>query len=381
MRGLFCIAALGISSVVSSEQACGATTDNVGAKVSGKCLLQSVQLSSSSSLAEEIKAEGHFSKTGHLGEDLLPAHLRDLGMNMFGSQEKLDEMVANSQVINITFAGVPVVLRMSGKDNAATRMGGKDEDGKQYGLEEFITKSKEEEESPSFTAREASKEGKEAKINMIDMGGNYGAVSIAIFKKYKNRVRAVVTEPVPRTYFFLRWNLWLNGVDDVSADAFVKDKEVAAVVALHQGVTEETGEVLDMCLPDDASMNARSSTDAKAQGVQGGCDCSVMQCVVAPGVSTRDLLDKFFIDQDITLLKMDCEGCEYHALPALAKMNNFSRIRRLVGELHMPEENLIDVACRYDEGLYMTKVCKVGVNRWEANLPLSCNANRKPCKW
>jgi len=283
---------------------------------------------------------------------------------MFGSSEALEKVVADSVEVNITYAGIPVLLRMLGKDDAAKRMGGGNEDGQEYGLQDVINDS-----DPT------------AKINMIDMGGNYGAVSIAVFKKFRGKVRAVVLEPVPHTYFFLRWNLWQNGVPDLDKDTFVRNVGETAVIALHRGVTEASGDVLSMCASDDASMNARSTTDAKAQGATDACDCSVMQCNQTPGISTLELLDEYFPNQEITLLKMDCEGCEYHALPALSKMKNSSRVRRLVGELHLPEERLIDVACKYDNGVYMTKVCRVAHDSWQANLQLDCHPGRKVCKW
>lgn len=117
----------------------------------------------------------------------LPEALRTLGVEAFGSAEALDNVLAESQEANISYAGIPLVLRFLAKDNAAWRLGQKSEDGSDYGLNSLLD----------------IRPSKDDMVNMIDMGGNNGLVTIAVYKKYAGLVRAVVTEPISATYFFM----------------------------------------------------------------------------------------------------------------------------------------------------------------------------------
>merc|ERR1740117_865547 len=107
--------------------------------------------------------------------------------------------------------------------------------------------------------------------------------------------------------------------------------------------------------------------------------CPPKDTVTVPGVSVDTLL-KLFGKETISLLKMDCEGCEEQAAPMLVKYT--SRVRRVVGELHAPSENVINSVCKFDAERYFTKICKVsrsGKVVWEA-ISLSCNdAQRAVC--
>ena len=47
--------------------------------------------------------------------------------------------------------------------------------------------------------------------SIVDCGANLGAFSIAAFWRHPS-LRVVAIEPNPTTYFFFRWNLWLNGI-------------------------------------------------------------------------------------------------------------------------------------------------------------------------
>merc|ERR1719506_2047589 len=69
------------------------------------------------------------------------------------------------------------------------------------------------------------------------------------------------------------------------------------------------------------------------------------------------------------MVKMDCEGCEAKSLPVLAKDTVSPRVRRLAGELHLPDQNLEEIACRWDHGRLLSK-CGDG----ECGLELSCDS-------
>lgn len=137
--------------------------------------------------------------------DVLPRDLYEIGLQTFGgAKEMLDKVVKESVEIHVNYAGVPLRLRILAKDNAAQRLGGQTEDGKAYGLDTLLS------------GRGLVRENRENMVNMIDLGGNYGAVTIAVYNKYPGLLRTVVVEPVATTYFFLRWNMFLNKVPSVT---------------------------------------------------------------------------------------------------------------------------------------------------------------------
>jgi len=289
-------------------------------------------------------------------KDELPDDLYQLGVQVFHTEEGLEKAVNEAQKLEIDYAGVKMSLRILHQDNAADRLGGQTEDGEEYGLDTLLD----------------VRQNSDDMVNMIDMGGNYGAVTIAVFKKFPGLLRTVVLEPVAATYFFLRWNLWLNDVPYFTKEEFLKDDKKPGVVALYGGVPVTADEELLICVHPEWSMNAIAVAKFDAGW---GCDCRFMNCTSVPRWPPDNLLNDFFGDSPISLMKMDCEGCESNVLPVLAK--DPSRVKRLAGELHTPEEDLIDTSCLYDGGRYMTKVCKVKQGEWKSSLPLGCDEGEK----
>jgi len=347
------------TSIDMEEPACTSTEClPIGQGEIGASLLQVKQ--GEAGLAGKI-SESHVSAIAGVAQHALPKEIYDLGMKSFGSEEALDKVVAESTMTEIEYAGVSMKLRFLAKDTAAARMGAKTEDGSEYGLGSLLD------------TRASAKD----MLNMIDMGGNYGTVSIAVYKKYPDLVRAVVVEPVAATYFFMRWNMYINNVPYLSKEEFANDASKPGVLALHGGITA-TSEPIQLCSHPEWSMNARSMNDhARQDG--GDCDCEKMVCSTVPGYTTQGLFDDHFGQHTVNLLKMDCEGCEFEALPFLAK--HPEKLKRLVGELHVPAENLIDTACLYDNGKYFTKVCRLAETEWASSLPLGCGEPRKKCRW
>lgn len=336
-----------------------------------------VSSSSESSCTSEPSAEQggsllqtRSSRASRSSDLLLSEALGLLGIETFGSKDALDKIIDESQLVNISYAGVPLSLRFLAKDNAAWRLGQKLEDGSDYGLDSLLE------------MRHSDKD----MVNMIDMGANNGLVTIAVYNKYPGLVRAVITEPVPATYFFMRWNMFLNKVPYLEKKEFARDSKKPGVAALHAGVTKKAKD-LHMCSHPEWSMNAFDQSQGTPSDFggqkfihkgEGSCDCGEgFTCTVVPGISANNIFDDYFGEETVTLLKMDCEGCEYYALPAL--MERPDRLKRLVGELHMPEEQFIDMSCKYDSGKYMTKVCKTGEAEWKSSLSLDCGKERQVC--
>lgn len=263
----------------------------------------------------------------------LPEDLRKLGIELFGSEGALNKVVADSKEIKASVFDVNLTLRIKKGDNAIARL---PDEGKtdEYGIKEIL------DEGPT----------PHGMINMIDMGANYGVVPIALFHTYPKYVRAVISEPIPHTYFFLRWNMKLNNVPELTKEEVKKTGKDRSpgVLALHRGVAEDDKD-MHFCWSKDNSMNAMM------------CDCKKppfpSECLTVKTISTGSLLD-LFGQTGVDFLKMDCEGCELHSLPALDKLESKSKlIRRLVGELHEVPPEIEDIACKFNHHTWMTKVC------------------------
>lgn len=283
--------------------------------------------------------------------DVLPPHLLALGRELLGSEEALNQLVAGSRVENITYSGVSVLVRMLNGDMSNHSM--VEEGGRLYGLE---------------TLREASPKGT---LHVLDLGGNYGVVSIAAFKKYPDVLRAIVVEPIPTTYFLLRWNMYLNGIPELNETS--DTGSIPGIMALNRGVADADDETVEFCYSPPYNMNA-FTCDCKQTGQN-----SPNECKAVNGISTESLI-RFFGVEPIALIKVDCEGCEVHSLPALMNITKATpgRIRRLVGELHAPSSELEDIACQYDFGQYFVKICLASNGRYDSS-PLLCGENRTTC--
>merc|ERR1719487_2476049 len=163
-------------------------------------------------------------------------------------------------------------------------------------------------------------------INVVDMGGNYGVVTIAAFKKYPRMVRAIVVEPVPSTYFLLRWNMYLNNVTVFDEAEFLTMGHQPGVAVLHKGVSGVHETVLRICSPPWSTMNAYASLDTAR------CKCldEITPCHEVQSISSDHMLNMFGAE-DITLLKMDCEGCEAASLLNIANRPDVHRVKRIAG--------------------------------------------------
>mmetsp|Transcript_37621 Transcript_37621/g.69471 ORF Transcript_37621/g.69471 Transcript_37621/m.69471 type:complete len:693 (-) Transcript_37621:16-2094(-) len=269
----------------------------------------------------------------------LPKELQDVGIKLFGSKQNLITMLSKTQVLPVSFAEIDMKLAMAENDDAASRYGPGADNGEEYGLD-TITKKK------------------TGMVNLIDLGANLGTVTIAIYKKYPKRVRAVSVEPVPTTYFYFVLNLWLNDIPQLrTGDDFTK----AGVVAVQKAVHRKADFKMEMCIPghDDmsGSMNAYFVTDDKpCRCEDGGPDlCSTVKSV------NLDSIFEIYGSESINFLKMDCEGCEEDALPALEEGGYKERVLRLAGEMHMMPPKIYDLVCQYNKGEYLTGMCQ---NLW-----------------
>jgi len=288
--------------------------------------------------------------------DLLSSDLLQLGIELMGSEEVVDELVVNSRFENVTYAGVPMLLRMVNGDFGNYTLW--DEGHELYGLDSL----------EGLLDKPHEKQG----INMIDLGGNYGAVSIAAFKKYPTQLRAITVEPIPTTYFFMRWNMALNNVPALAESDFKKGSK-SGLLTLNHAVVSNKRESIEVCYTPPYTMMAQV------------CSCQDdptwpgKQCKQVTGITTKGLFDLFGTDP-VTIVKIDCEGCEFSSLPALMEIlkEDPHRVRRLVGELHFPTPELEKMACQLDSGQYFVRLCRTEENPVQP-MPLTCGADPTPC--
>jgi FkbM family methyltransferase len=267
-----------------------------------------------------------------VARDSLPPHLLQLGIELLGSEDMVDYVVTNTREERVPYAGQTVTLRMVLGDGSNSTM--EEEGGSLYGIESLP---------------------KDGLINLLDLGGNYGVVSIAAYLKFPNQTRAIAVEPIPSTYFLFRWNMHLNGVPEIGVENLAhpnpkESRPTTGILALYNGVSSVLWEETDFCYKPPFTMNAHT------------CDCNEQNdefvCAAVAGITLDQLFD-YFNGQPLTMLKMDCEGCEETALPSLVSAMEKSPdlVQRLVGELHGPSLELEDIACQFDEGKHFVKIC------------------------
>mmetsp|Transcript_90493 Transcript_90493/g.160284 ORF Transcript_90493/g.160284 Transcript_90493/m.160284 type:complete len:718 (+) Transcript_90493:80-2233(+) len=283
----------------------------------------------------------------------LPEDLKKMGIDLFGSQGKVVDLLAASHVVSTSYANVSMDIAMSKNDDAATRFGPGYENGEEYGLDSLLAVP------DSFhKAFELRRTSGSKMLNMIDMGANLGVVSIAVYKKYRGLVRAVIVEPVPTTHFYLQLNLFLNGIPKLQTGHYGAPQP--GISAIQKAVSSNANFKLDMCTPTHdtqvGSMNSYLITQERP------CDCSREVCSSVGSTTVESLFDTFG-SEDITFLKMDCEGCEKDAMPVVDQKFG-SRIRLLAGEMHMVGTNIVDMACKYNGGLYLQGFCQTGVDKF-----------------
>jgi len=312
-----------------------------------------------------------------LARTVLPVHLFDLGMVVLKNEDTLDAVIANTNFHNVTYAKQPLYMRtVNGEgwyNGTCCHFGTLEEDV--YGL-------------GSLGTLEPNEHGM---LSMIDAGGNVGVATIAAFKWEPQKMRIVAVEPVPSTYFLLVYNLWLNGVPNLSMEQFLSSPTQPGVLALNKGISQTDNSVLGLCYAPPFSMNAKicecSAQSGELQAQQPG----VAQCANVVSTTFPTLLNYFGNgNTQLSFLKMDCEGCESNLLPDLTTIsqNPAFKLGRLAGELHAVDNTLEDLACKFATGSRVEHICNMGetaatANFVNSNLTDRCllGATRKNCVW
>jgi FkbM family methyltransferase len=247
-------------------------------------------------------------------EDFAP-DLVKLGVELFGTEDALDQFLQSSRPpMSIAFDGVGMRLKESVGDNSVSRLQG--EAGDTYGIDRIT----------------------ETDGVFIDIGMNIGAVTIAVSKKFPG-LQVLSAEPIPSTYFLARLNMRLNAVNDVAVGSFGVYPGIPGVLALQRAVAS-----VDKVIPMRYSM--ASTQDSLVGGQHDEWAKSVNDKTLRPDIGgtwrTTDvhtLVIPTFLEahqvQQVRFLKMDCEGCEFDAIPHMSKfLSNKGVVQRFAGEIH-----------------------------------------------
>jgi FkbM family methyltransferase len=151
----------------------------------------------------------------------------------------------------------------------------------------------------------------------IDIGAHIGIVTVALALDNPD-LRIVAVEALPENVEQLRANVKLNGLEDrVVVLQMAAGKDGETEVAITYGWSKAENQ------PDHYMSDNRF-----IGGMVGGNETS--DFVICTATSLRDILDAYHIEE-VALLKIDCEGCEWFFLdsPALSKVD------RIIGEMHI----------------------------------------------
>eukprot|EP00746_Dinoflagellata_sp_MGD_P024004 gnl/MRDRNA2_/MRDRNA2_15634_c0_seq1.p1 gnl/MRDRNA2_/MRDRNA2_15634_c0~~gnl/MRDRNA2_/MRDRNA2_15634_c0_seq1.p1 ORF type:complete len:412 (+),score=75.36 gnl/MRDRNA2_/MRDRNA2_15634_c0_seq1:184-1419(+) len=245
----------------------------------------------------------------------LPQVLYELGLQTFGSHDKLARFVENTRPEEVLNAdGIEIKLVSQKADNAIERLKGDYARaiGSGYRLE-------------TVTETDGA---------IVDIGGNLGDVAVAAAKRHPT-LQIITLEPIPSTYFYLRWNLFLNNVP------LLQEKDLG-VVGKHGVLPLNVA-----CTIDGRDTEIRYSTSLTMDAVTNWNEDNQNEKDWARGVVPSLILPDFLSAHNVgpvRLLKMDCEGCEFYLIPEFPDFfANKTKVQRFVAEIH---RNLFDPALK-----------------------------------
>jgi FkbM family methyltransferase len=142
----------------------------------------------------------------------------------------------------------------------------------------------------------------ENKPNMVlyDVGANIGSHTVALAKKFGNRISIRAFEAQRQVYYTLCGNVAINGLDNVICE--------------YLAVSDKSDETIDIALPDYNTVNNFGGVELiKAEH-------SDNQNMVKPNIESvvTCTLDNF--DEVVDFIKMDVEGMEHLALAGARKL-------------------------------------------------------------
>ena len=150
---------------------------------------------------------------------------------------------------------------------------------------------------------------------VFDIGGNIAVTAILLMLKFPG-IRLFTFEPVPESYFYLKWNATVAGVDTSLFNAYFG------------GLSSTGNDIFINWSPDDATA-ATSIDHDNRDGLPDG------RVAVKTYKLDRVLQDHSLTGKQVAFVKLDCEGCEWDLVPAYPSF--FANVRVLESEWHNQE--------------------------------------------
>lgn len=205
---------------------------------------------------------------------------------------------------------------------------------------------------------------------LVDIGANIGDQAIVAMQLRPTR-QVVAIEPIPTTYFYLLWNLLINGVPLITRSELGR-ADAPGVLPLNAAVSADKNLRADKHL--------RSTVEvvwADGHSQEAGLKSAISpkyglrRSARVPVVHLPTMLKGHTID----LLKLDCEGCELELLGGAprwfanrsliryvgAEIHVYAGLRRRSGETHFAKANqtrarraraaLDNRGCKWEEGI------------------------------
>lgn len=246
----------------------------------------------------------------------LPAELKKVGVQVFGSAEKLAAFAAKTKgPCKLTVDGVEMQMVQSADDESGIP---------------FLQEEQKNRYHPNGLSEVKAEEGL-----IVDVGMNLGDTAI-VFSKKKAKMQVIAFEPVPPTYFLALWNLHLNGVPTLSKEDIGKPNK-PGVLALMEAVGDgrdlkmkwfpgwSVGSTFGEDLSPATPLSTRGHETRKPEE-------TMVHTVELPSfLASRGI-------QSVELLKVDCEGCEFFVMPQMKEsILNKQKVKHFAFEIH-PEQ-------------------------------------------
>ena len=209
----------------------------------------------------------HSHSSGMMEPTSMPNELMSLGRALFG-QEQLQQLIqVSKRTTRRITSGGQVYLHTAQEDGVSWSA------NDEYQLERLS-------HAPADSV-------------VVDIGANIGDTAIQLYRANPG-LRILSLEPVPETYFFMRWNLHANGVPLLRKEDFAQSS--GGVLALFGGASRDGRNVSMAYKPNyskKASMFVRSANDSPKD-------------MIIPTYNIPKLLNSLHADAELPLLKIEC---------------------------------------------------------------------------
>jgi FkbM family methyltransferase len=168
----------------------------------------------------------------------------------------------------------------------------------------------------------------------IDIGANLGAISIFVAKKYfAKNLTVICFEPIPVTYFLLRYNMYLNHIyHHQNHTDHISTRTGPSIYAFNNAFGSEFTIKNFVASKTLSQFSAASDKSVDELSKENGLEWVSVKIVVVP----LSFIESNFHINVIDFLKLDCEGCEFDLIVSLENFfKDKERLKYLGAEIHL----------------------------------------------